>query len=1107
MSLQSYFYKWLFLLLIALFPVILLKAQEGITLDIGQGETDKGTTRALVIGIANYENETIRLRYTARDATIYAQFLQTVAGGKVLPANVNLLTESRATNAAIYGFLNSIRKKSQPGDRAIIFFSGHGDVETDFQEGYLLAYDTEPNNYPGFALKVADLKNTLSAMSSNGVEVVLITDACKAGTLAGNAINGNMRTSQSIQKIGGVTKLLSCQPDELSKEGPWGGGRSVFSYYLLSGLSGRADQDKNNSVTALETLIYLNTEVPRAVSPEKQTPIIESTNMNAELAYSVQGDSSVIVLNDLYLDSLAANDTLLLASKGIPKPPVAKVSCSGSDPNSTQLIQLFEQALEEGKLLEPKDSCAYAYFKELDKRKDIEDKEMPRMLLAIALQNEAQKAFKRYVAADTSEAYRKGITRDSFLYNYHPEYLETAAKLLGKDYEWKEDLQAKSNYYEAVQIRLDATINNKGAAAHRKAIKKLKKAAQHLDDAAYLYNELGLNYEALGQEDQALEAYQNAQKRSPTWFVPYSNEVGVHVEKGEVSKAKETAQSAVKAQPKNLGAYLNMGSIFEEEGNWIEAEKQYRSGLALNSKRHLAFDRLGHLYLKTGEFDLANEMFYEADLRKGSTSGLIPNLEEKPSKKAQEESAENENAENTAIVMLSVNQGHLLRMSTRNYNDADAHLQLARIYKSQNNYTIAERRLRNAIEVTPRNLAAYNELLDLTLKQNRFAPAELALNKTQDLQAGSNLNIGLGLYRSWQRYDQLEKGLLRMDSAALLYEHYLQEQRIGVAFDLAVAQFSQKRDYAEFGNWISFMTANALSKTDPYFQTGLYWSRESIYTPLTTEFAKSGNQVVFADGQNKAMAFTEMADRASQAFQKVLALDSNYTAKADIYRRLSELNRIKTIAAQRNYLAVESETKLLQQTLDYLDKAIVASPDDLDLQLQKVKALMALRQFDSTLVLLEKMHNARQLDVASQLTLAKLWFYTGKRADAKNLLDNIERTFIPPTEAPTEFFRLRALWQMSQDKKDEAIADLEHALSKSYGSTADYYQQARLLLAKGDEERALAVLNGAMENGFRCERVVKYDPMLQKIRGGATFDSLLSKFSINLDQPRDKSRY
>ena len=83
MSLKPYFHKWIFAILIGIFPAILLLGQGGVTLDIGQGEEDKGTTRAFVIGIANYENESIRLRYTARDATIYAQFLQTAAGGKV----------------------------------------------------------------------------------------------------------------------------------------------------------------------------------------------------------------------------------------------------------------------------------------------------------------------------------------------------------------------------------------------------------------------------------------------------------------------------------------------------------------------------------------------------------------------------------------------------------------------------------------------------------------------------------------------------------------------------------------------------------------------------------------------------------------------------------------------------------------------------------------------------------------------------------------------------------------------------------------------------------------------------------------------------------------
>lgn len=62
----------------------------------------KGTTRAVVIGISDYENESISdLKYAHKDAVSFANWLKSPAGGSLPPDNILLHTNEKATNAQI----------------------------------------------------------------------------------------------------------------------------------------------------------------------------------------------------------------------------------------------------------------------------------------------------------------------------------------------------------------------------------------------------------------------------------------------------------------------------------------------------------------------------------------------------------------------------------------------------------------------------------------------------------------------------------------------------------------------------------------------------------------------------------------------------------------------------------------------------------------------------------------------------------------------------------------------------------------------------------------------------------------------------------------------
>jgi hypothetical protein len=207
------------------------------------------------VGISDYEDPAIRdLRFAHRDAEIFAEYLRSSAGGKVPENNIRLLTNKQATLSAIDDALNWLRDESRAGDMAIIYFSGHGDVEkqTLWQFGYLLTYNTWGNNYRNRAERIEDLNDIVISLSTvKNSRVIVILDACRSGKLASEANRGTVLTAEQMGKrVANEVRIMSCQPDQLSLEDPsFGGGRGLFSYYLVNGLKGLADEEKDQLVT------------------------------------------------------------------------------------------------------------------------------------------------------------------------------------------------------------------------------------------------------------------------------------------------------------------------------------------------------------------------------------------------------------------------------------------------------------------------------------------------------------------------------------------------------------------------------------------------------------------------------------------------------------------------------------------------------------------------------------------------------------------------------------------------------------------------------------------------------------------------------------------
>ncbi|GAB5554725.1 MAG: hypothetical protein Sapg2KO_43160 [Saprospiraceae bacterium] len=217
----------------------------------------KKDTRAVVIGISDYKHEKIPdLKYAHADAIAFKNYLQSASGGNIGEDNIQLLINEKATTGQMVAAMDWLIEESKPGDQAMIYFSGHGDVEqvTKYNRGFLLTYDSPPNIYASGAFHIYYLQDIISTLAENDVQVIMISDACRSGNLAGAKVNGTQATSALIAKqFANEIKILSCQPNELSVEGKqWGGGRGCFSFHLLDGLYGFADQNEDLKVDLFE---------------------------------------------------------------------------------------------------------------------------------------------------------------------------------------------------------------------------------------------------------------------------------------------------------------------------------------------------------------------------------------------------------------------------------------------------------------------------------------------------------------------------------------------------------------------------------------------------------------------------------------------------------------------------------------------------------------------------------------------------------------------------------------------------------------------------------------------------------------------------------------
>ena len=238
---------------------------------------------AVVVGVSRFTDTKLNLNYADDDAKAYYDFLKSPAGGAVPDEHITLLLNEKATRANIIRALNRQFRSTEPEDMIIIYMASHGVPASSGNKLFFLGADTDIENLEGTGVSQQEFNDAF--VNAKATKKVWIADVCHAGTVidikdmmrsderaASNMVHRLLSNISSHDES--MIILSASSAGETSRESKeWGGGHGVFTYYLLQGLKGAADTNKNGLVDIKEAYEYLRSHVATDTK-EKQFPLL-----------------------------------------------------------------------------------------------------------------------------------------------------------------------------------------------------------------------------------------------------------------------------------------------------------------------------------------------------------------------------------------------------------------------------------------------------------------------------------------------------------------------------------------------------------------------------------------------------------------------------------------------------------------------------------------------------------------------------------------------------------------------------------------------------------------------------------------------------------------
>jgi len=228
----------------------------------------------VVIGIADYRS-LARSDFSNDDARAFYDYAIRALGIK--PENIKLLVDGDAEEAEILKtFRTWLPSRVKSTTEVFVFYSGHGLPMPDGKGLYLVPPRADREVIDDTAIPFSKLNAALTLAKPKSVTIFL--DACYSGqarsgeTLVANARPVQLKSDSRYFPVN-FTVITASQNDQISSSNPELQ-HGIFSYYLMKGMEGDADANRDGKITLGEMQTYLTENVGRhaAMMSRKQEP-------------------------------------------------------------------------------------------------------------------------------------------------------------------------------------------------------------------------------------------------------------------------------------------------------------------------------------------------------------------------------------------------------------------------------------------------------------------------------------------------------------------------------------------------------------------------------------------------------------------------------------------------------------------------------------------------------------------------------------------------------------------------------------------------------------------------------------------------------------------
>ncbi|MBK9290735.1 MAG: caspase family protein [Bacteroidetes bacterium] len=231
---------------------------------------------AVVIGINEYKNPRYNLNYANADANEFAQVISYGASKLFKEIKVHRLSDKEATRDGIISSLEQVAKAAMPQDVFVFYYAGHG-VLDDQNQFFLVPH--EVSQLYGNAEMLAKQGISAQTLQFFAKEIkaqkqLFLLDACQSAGALHNALAmrgaAEERAIAQLARSTGTHWLTASGSEQFAAEFVQLG-HGVFTYTLLEGLKGKADNG-DNKITVKEIDAFVQQMVPELSARYKGSP-------------------------------------------------------------------------------------------------------------------------------------------------------------------------------------------------------------------------------------------------------------------------------------------------------------------------------------------------------------------------------------------------------------------------------------------------------------------------------------------------------------------------------------------------------------------------------------------------------------------------------------------------------------------------------------------------------------------------------------------------------------------------------------------------------------------------------------------------------------------